>query len=108
MEMQQVKVDGDKAQAEVVFRTANDPTMRMNYHYELHREGSTWKVDSGRPSASQTQHPEMGESQSPQLNLPPEHPPIGQTMSPAGGDSAAAPAMGEGHPPQPSPPAAGK
>src|SRR5689334_1892725 len=51
MEMQKVTVDGDKAQAEVVFRVAGGgdmPESRMGYHYDLHREGGAWKVDSGR------------------------------------------------------------
>jgi hypothetical protein len=83
LEMKQVKVNGDKASAEVVFRTTSDPPSQMGYHYELHREGGAWKVDNGRPSASETQHPQMGEgdassspSQSPSGELPAGHPPI--------------------------------
>src|SRR6185503_9821568 len=53
LEMHQVKVDGDKAQAEVVFRTTADPPAQMNYHYELHRVGGAWQVDTGRPSAAE-------------------------------------------------------
>ncbi|MBI4480554.1 MAG: hypothetical protein HY651_11075 [Acidobacteria bacterium] len=95
MEMQQVKVDGDKAQAEVVFHVAGDSQMRMAYHYDLHREGASWKVDSGRPSGSETPHPQMGESPAgesmpgesgngePSLDLPEGHPPIGE-MNPPG------------------------
>ena len=91
MEMQQVKVDGDKATAEVVFRTTADPPARMTYHYELHRDGGSWKVDTGRPSGSETPHPQMGDSQpgnSSPPAMPEGHPPIGETDP----NSTAAPA----------------
>ena len=90
MEVQQVKVDGDKAQAEVVFHVAGDTQMRMAYHYDLHREGGSWKVDTGRPSGSETPHPQMGEAPAgqsvpgesgngePSLDLPEGHPPVGE------------------------------
>jgi hypothetical protein len=85
LEIRQVKVDGDKAQAEVVFRTTSDPPAQMSYHYELHREGGAWKVDTGRPSAADTQHPQMG-----------------QAAGEAGGESQGEPQGGQlpaGHPP---------
>jgi hypothetical protein len=85
MEVHQVKVDGDKAQAEVVFRTTSDPPAQMNYHYELHREGGAWKVDTGRPSAAEAQHPQMGEA------------PMDESKSGEGQPSAGA--LPEGHPP---------
>ena len=107
MEMQQVKVDGDKAQAEVVFRATSSPPAQMAYHYDLHREGGAWKVDTGRPSG--TQHPPMGESageasggdsmgdgQATSGELPAGHPPITQT-NPHG----AAPGASEPAPPSP-------
>jgi hypothetical protein len=84
MEMQKVTVDGDKAQAEVVFRVASGggaPESRMGYHYDLHREGGAWKVDSGRPAGAETTHPQMGEG--------------GQGM-PSGGGVSGAPMRGDG------------
>ena len=84
LEMQQVTVDGDHAEADVVFRTTMDPPARMAYHYELRREGGGWRVESGRPAATQTPHPEMGGS-----------PMQGDPMEEMTG------ALPEGHPPLP-------
>jgi hypothetical protein len=91
LEMQQVSVEGDRAQAEVVFRTTMDPPARMAYHYELLWEDGRWRVESGRPSATETPHPVMGEAEagaSPESMmdelpeghpvLPGDHPPIEQ------------------------------
>ena len=102
MEVQQVNVNGDTAQAEVVFAVAGDPQSRMSFHYDLHREGGRWQVDAGRPSGSQASHPQsggtpMGGSQvgesmpgeagtAEPLNLPEGHPPV-QEMNPHGEDS---------------------
>ena len=82
LEMHEVKISGDKATAEVVFRTTTDPPAQMNYHYDLHRESGIWKVDTGRPSASGSQHPQMGDGESAGEpgagELPAGHPPVGQ------------------------------
>jgi hypothetical protein len=88
LEVHEVKVNGDKATAEVVFRTTTDPPAQMNYHYDLHRESGAWKVDTGRPSAAGTQHPQMGEQMGEGEpggagepgagELPAGHPPIDQ------------------------------
>ncbi|MBI2819590.1 MAG: hypothetical protein HYX73_06400 [Acidobacteria bacterium] len=97
MEVQQVNVNGDTAQAEVVFSVAGDPQSRMSFHYDLHREGGRWQVDASRLSDSQESHPQMGgpsvgesmpgESGSAEpLNLPEGHPPV-QEMNPRGEDT---------------------
>ena len=102
MEVQQVNVNGDTAQAEVAFSISGDPQSRMSFHYELHREGGRWQVDASRPSDSQESHPQMGgppvgESQvgepmpgeagtAEPLNLPEGHPPV-QEMNPRGEDT---------------------
>lgn len=99
MEVQRVNVNGDTAQAEVVFSISGDPQSRMSFHYDLHREGGHWLVDASRPSGSQESHPKMGgppmgESQvgglmpsesgtAEPLNLPEGHPPL-QQMNPPG------------------------
>ena len=96
MEVQKVTVDGDKAQAEVVFRVAGGggaPESRMGYHYDLHREGGAWKVDSGRPAGAATAHPQMGEGMG--QGMPSSD---GVSGAPTGGDGSA-PALPEGHPP---------
>jgi hypothetical protein len=96
LEMGEVKVEGDNATAEVVFRTTAEPAMRMAYHYELRRESGAWQVASGRPSAAEAPHPALGEGDGEPSSqvLPEGHPPIpdGSTMP-------------EGHPPAGEPPA---
>ena len=87
MEMGEVKVEGDSATAEVVFRATTEPTMRMAYHYELRREGRRWQVATGRPSAAEATHPTLGETG-------------GESESSAERESAA-PGLPEGHPPIP-------
>ena len=98
LEMGEVKVEGDSAEAEVVFRTTSEPAMRMAYHYELRREGGGWQVASGRPSAAEVPHPTLGEtegeSESPDRALPEGHPAIPDGAAP----------LPEGHPPVGEPP----
>ncbi|HWP86127.1 MAG TPA: hypothetical protein VNN17_13110 [Terriglobia bacterium] len=97
MEVQQVTVNGETAQAEVVFRVTGEVQSQMAYQYELRREGGRWRVDRGRPVRSETPHPSMGEvmgesgagpsssdaagGASP-LNLPEGHPPIPEANPP--------------------------
>ena len=85
MELGPVKVDGDAAGAEVVFRTTSDPPASMSYHYELRRQDGAWKVTGGWPSGSEdqagTQHPGMGEAAPPAL--PEGHPPLPEGNPPA-------------------------
>jgi hypothetical protein len=79
LEVQQISVDGDRAQAEVVFRTTMDPPARMTYTYELRRDGGSWQVESGRPTGMETPHPEMGNPEGGELQsgeLPQGHPPL--------------------------------
>ena len=92
MDVKDVKVEGDKAGADVVFRVTNSPEMQMGYHYELAREGGTWKVIDGQPSQADSKHP--GGDADPNATdpnaLPPGHPPLPD--APAG-------EMPPGHPP---------
>jgi hypothetical protein len=77
MTMERVVVDGDTAQAEVVFAVTNDPQSRMSYHYDLRREAGRWLVEAGRPSASQLPHPQLGGSMGDsEAELPEGHPPL--------------------------------
>lgn len=89
MEMGEVKVEGESASAEVVFRTTSEPPMRMAYHYVLRREGGRWQVASGRPSAAEAPHPMMGETEAASPELPEGHPSIPEGSS----------QLPEGHPP---------
>jgi len=74
MELKQVEVQGDKAEAEVIFRSRNNPQARMAFHYQLRSEGNKWKVESGHPSRDTTPHPSSGSADS----LPEGHPPLGE------------------------------
>jgi hypothetical protein len=92
LEMQQVTVAGDHAEAEVIFRTTMDPPARMTYHYELYREGGRWRVESGRPAGMETPHPSMGESAG-------ESPHQTGESNVMGGLPEGHPPLPEGHPP---------
>ncbi|MBI4465389.1 MAG: hypothetical protein HY647_11850 [Acidobacteria bacterium] len=76
LEMQDVRVEGDKAEAEVIFRTTTTPPAQMTFHYELRKEGSGWKVESGRPSATESPHPPSGEAPPTETPLPEGHPSV--------------------------------
>jgi hypothetical protein len=78
VEVETVVVDGDQAEAEVIFRSRDTPDSRMNYHYELSRADGKWQVESGRPSAAQSPHPGgEGEGGAGAGALPEGHPPVG-------------------------------
>ena len=77
VEVETVVVDGDQAEAEVIFRSRDTPDSRMNYHYELSRADGKWKVESGRPSAAQSPHPQSGSGEEGSGTLPEGHPPVG-------------------------------
>jgi hypothetical protein len=96
MEVKDVKVDGDKAGADVLFRVTNAPEMQMGYHYELAREGGEWKVLQGRPAQTNSAHP-TGSADPGTTDpnaLPPGHPPVSGGQMP-GNMSGEMPA---GHP----------
>jgi hypothetical protein len=77
MTMERVVVDGETAQADVVFAVTGDPQSRMSYHYDLRREGGRWLVEAGRPNASQLPHPQLGDSTDSSVGeLPEGHPPL--------------------------------
>ena len=91
LEVQQIRVEGERAQAEVIFRSRDNAEARMAYHYELRREGGEWKVETGRPGAAGSPHP--GSGAAPEGSTPPEGsgPPSGESLP-------------QGHPPVESPP----
>ena len=76
LEVQKVTVQGDQAEAEVVFRSRDDPRAQMAYHYELRREGGEWKVGNGRPGAAGSPHPNPGSEPEGGEGLPPGHPSV--------------------------------
>ncbi len=86
LDVQQVKVAGEQAEAEVVFRSRTDPDVRMAFHYNLNKEGRQWKVAGGRPSAETSPHPGAETMPEGDLALPEGHPPLGETPPPPPSD----------------------
>ncbi len=74
LEMKDVRVEGNRAQAEVIIRSRSDQAAQMTFHYELHKQGSEWIVEGGRPSSGASPHPLPGESPDSGASLPPGHP----------------------------------
>ncbi|MGH9786221.1 MAG: hypothetical protein ACRD88_18795 [Terriglobia bacterium] len=75
IEVERVTVQGDRAEAEVIFRSRDNPESRMAYHYELRREEGAWKVEGGRPSAVESPHPGGESAPEEGATLPEGHPP---------------------------------
>ena len=76
IEVETVTVQGERAEAEVIFRSRDNPESRMAYHYELRRESGAWKVENGRPSAAQSPHPGPESAPEEGATLPEGHPPV--------------------------------
>ena len=77
MDIKDVRVKGEQAEADVVFRTTNGPPAQMAFLYHLRKEGNRWRVDQGSPGDASSPHqfspaPESsGEEQPP---MPEGHP----------------------------------
>ena len=81
MEVLEIQVSGDTAEAEVMFRSQADQAAMMAFHYQLRNEDNQWKVESGRPSQSGSAHPSPGISPEADDSMPEGHPPIEQIPS---------------------------
>ena len=81
MEVLEIQISGDTAEAEVMFRSQADRAAMMAFHYQLRSEGNHWKVESGWPSQSGSAHPSPGLSPETDDLLPEGHPPIEQIPS---------------------------
>ncbi len=83
MEIEDIQVEGDRAQAEVVFRTTSDPLAQMGYHYDLVSQQGAWQVESGHPASAESPHPGAGgggPSGEEMPGLPEGHPPMGASQ----------------------------
>jgi len=91
-QFQQITVDGDHAQAQVLFRTKQEgATMQMTYALERH--GGEWTVLKSNPTGGQVAHPPMDGSHgapgaaapgdSSGAELPHLHPPTDTAPKPA-------------------------
>ena len=81
LEVGEVQIQGEQAEAEVIFYSTTQPTARMAYHYQLRKQGGQWKVESGRPSAAESPHPSIPSSSDALPSLPEEHPPVPEGTS---------------------------
>ena len=84
MEMKQVQVQGDTAEADVVFRTTTGTPAQMDFHYKLHRDGGQWKVETSQPGNAESSHPpaEAPKEGDAQGAMPEGHPPVGEAPPP--------------------------
>ena len=99
VEVSNVVLKDNAAEADVAFRVKGSPQQAMSMHYTLHRSGEGWAVDKG---ASSSGHPATGASggasgatgggdgigdgrtmAAPSGQLPPGHPAVGQETKPA-------------------------
>ncbi len=76
IEVESVTVQGDRAEADVIFRSRDTPESRMNYHYQLRRAEGRWRVESGRPSAAASPHPVPDAAPEEGATLPEGHPTV--------------------------------
>jgi hypothetical protein len=115
MDVRQVTINGDRAQAQVEFRLKQGGTS-MQVVYNLERRDGVWSVLKGEPAGGQIAHPPMDKehqkvtsSNLPKLHmsledpskpasapadtsaLPPGHPPIGKNSSAAPPDKSTQP-----------------
>ena len=59
-EVQDVKFDGDKATARVVYQSKEAPELKVEVGYVLRREGDHWEVLSSTPMGGQGTNPHGG------------------------------------------------
>ena len=69
-EIQKVTVQGDQAQADVVFRLKDGPGM-MQLGYTLQKAGGNWAVVQSNPVGSNFEHPSLDGTGSAAPGLPP-------------------------------------
>ena len=60
MEIQDVKYTGDKADAEVKFRSKQAPNLAVGVHYVLQRSGNAWEVVSSSSTSGMGGNPHGG------------------------------------------------
>ncbi len=50
LDVQEVKFGGDRAEAQVVYRSKESPELAVRIRYVLRRAGNHWKVESSSPA----------------------------------------------------------
>jgi hypothetical protein len=59
-EVQEVKFDGDKATAQVVYQSKEAPDLKVEVRYVLRRQGNHWEVESSTPVRGMEGNPHGG------------------------------------------------
>ena len=60
MEIQDVKFQGDRAEAQVKFRSKQAPDLAVGVHYVLRRAGDEWEVQSSSAAGGMGGNPHAG------------------------------------------------
>ena len=76
MEMKDVRIEGDHAQADVIFRTTSNPSAQMAFSYLMHQADGKWEVETGQPSSADTAHPSPENPDIETDTIPEGHPPV--------------------------------
>jgi hypothetical protein len=71
-EVQDVKFDGDKASAQVVYQSKDSPDLKVEVRYVLHRQGDHWEVESSSPVGGMGGNPHGGVAVPPSGGMPPQ------------------------------------
>jgi len=83
LELSQVTVNGDHAEAVAEFRPKQGPAgTSLQVRYQLEKRSGSWVVLSGQPAGGQTSHPTA--SPTPGQNVSPDSQPQGNPALPAG------------------------
>ena len=69
-QVQDVKFEGDKANAHVVFVSKNSPDLKVEVGYVLRREGDHWEVESSTPMGGSGGNPHGGMATPPPDGMP--------------------------------------
>jgi hypothetical protein len=71
-EVQDVKFDGDKANAQVIYVSKESPDLKVEVRYVLHRQGDHWEVESSTPMGGMGGNPHGGVAAPPAGGMPPQ------------------------------------
>jgi hypothetical protein len=78
LEVQEVKYQGDRAEAEVKFRSKQAPDLAVGVHYVLRRAGEQWEVQSSSAASGMGGNPHAGAA-----GQAPPPPPSGPALQPS-------------------------
>lgn len=81
-EVQDVKFDGDKANAQVVYQSKDSPDLKVEVRYVLRRQGDHWEVESSTPVGGMGGNPHGGVAVPPSGGTPPKTVPASPSTVP--------------------------